>query len=412
VRRNEVGTPAAQSGGVQSSGIAGRSAPARRRDFRPVLAIALLCVATLAMFVSVVITRHGRAMSNDPSALFIDLILAAYLVYAVMGTLILVHRPGNTVGWIVGTMGFFPLVGSLAEEYFERAYVRHETTWPLLQEAHWLGGWYFLAAMGALPLLFLLYPDGRPLSRRWRPLVGLAIVGLVLLLLIGMLGPGDDPELPNPYAISLPSRVDDAVAVVATVAFALAAFGGLLSLAVRYRRARGVERQQVTWLFYGAGLGAALILPISELLNQDWTFPVGFALPGLAIGVALLRYRLYDIDRLVSRTVSYAVLTAFLALPYVLVVTTASRVAGSNQLAVALATLAAAAAFNPLRRRIQNRVDRRFNRARYDAGRTVEAFTQRLREEIDLQTVREDLLAVVAQTVQPTSASLWLRGGP
>jgi hypothetical protein len=109
--------------------------------------------------------------------------------------------------------------------------------------------------------------------------------------------------------------------------------------------------------------------------------------------------------------VTYAVLTVLLAAPYVLVVTTASRLGGSNQLAVALATLAAAAAFNPLRRRVQDRVDRRFNRARYDASRTVEAFTSRLREEIDLQTVRDDLLSVVAQTVQPVSASLWLRGG-
>jgi hypothetical protein len=382
----------------------------RRHDPRPALALVLLGVATVAFSVMVFITRHGYAI-QDQSILFADLILGALLSYAVVGTVILVHRPGNTVAWIVGAIGFFPLLGALAQEYAERASVLDKTTWPLLDEASWFAGWYFYAAIGPLPLLFLLYPGGRPVSRRWRPLVGLAIAGLVIMLVFGMFGPGDELAQPNPYASQLLSRVADYLDVLSITTFVVALAGGLLSLAVRYRRAHGVERQQVTWLFYGAGLGTALVLTNPLLLNQDWTFPVGFALPALAIGVALLRFRLYDIDRLVSRTVSYALLTALLAAPYVVVVTTASRVGGSNQLAVALATLAAAAAFNPLRRRIQSRVDRRFNRARYDAGRTVEAFTSRLREEIDLQTVRDDLLAVVAQTVQPTTASLWLRGG-
>ena len=394
--------------------MVGMGAATRRHDPRPWLAMALLSVATLAFLVTVVITRHGRALYDTPSVLTLDMILAAYLVYAVTGTLILAHRPSNTVGWIVGTIGFFPLVGALAEEYALRAEVRHETGWPLLDAASWISDWYFYAAMGPLPLLFLLYPDGRALSRRWRPLVWLAAIILVTLLLVGMLGPSDDPNMPNPYdlAVHVPSAVKDIFWVVLTTLYTAGVCVGLLSLGLRYRRARGVERQQVTWLFYGAGLAISLVVSDSWVPGSDWAFPVGFALPALAIGIAVLRYRLYDIDRIVSRTVSYALLTALLALPYVLVVTTASRLVGSNQLAVALATLAAAAAFNPLRRRIQNRVDRRFNRARYDAGRTVEAFTQRLREEIDLQTVRDDLLAVVAQTVQPTSASLWLRGGP
>jgi peptidoglycan/LPS O-acetylase OafA/YrhL len=187
--------------------------------------------------------------------------------------------------------------------------------------------------------------------------------------------------------------------------------GGIISLAVRYRRARGVERQQVTWLLYGAVV-AACILSFDDFLPVDVAFPISFALPALTIGVAVLRYRLYDIDRIVSRTVAYGVLTALLAVPYLVVVTFASRVGGSNDLAVAVATLAAAAAFNPLRRRVQHRVDRLFNRARYDAGRTVEAFSHRLREEVDLRSVHEDLLAVVRQTVEPSSASLWLRQRP
>jgi hypothetical protein len=383
----------------------------RRCDPRPVLAMVLLGVATLAYLVTVIITRHGATV-HDASILSDDLLLTAFLVYAAVGMVILVHRPRNTVGWIVGAIGCFSLVGNLAEEYAERAHVRHETTWPLLQPALWLDHWYFYATIGPIPLLLLLYPDGRPVSSRWRPLVWLAAGGLGALLLGSMLGTSEDPKEPNPYDLGLPSPVQGAEGVLISTALLVGIAGGLVSLGLRYRRARGVDRQQVTWLFYGAGLAVAFIVLNSFIPGQDWIFAAGFALPAVAIGIAVLRYRLYDIDRLVSRTVSYALLTALLAAPYVLMVTGASRVGGSNQLAVAFATLAAAAAFNPLRRRIQNRVDRRFNRARYDATRTVEAFTSRLREEIDLQTVRDDLLVVVAQTVQPVSASLWLRGGP
>jgi hypothetical protein len=411
VRRNEVGTPAEQPGQMRSPGGWGSRdrPPVRRHDFRPALAVGLLGVAVVAVLVTIVISRHGPAAEPTKSPLGGDLFLALWLVYPVVGTFIVVHRPDNAVGWIVGAIGFFPLLGNLGGEYAGQARLRHATDWPLLDLSLWLNNWYYFAIIGPLPLLFLLYPDGRPLSRRWRPLVWLTVAGLIALLMVGMLGPGDDPRLPNPYAADLPSAVGVILAPV-LLALPLGAVGGLLSLGLRYRRARGVERQQVTLLLYSAVLAVAF-WSLDSLIPDGFSI-AAFFLPPLAIGIALSRYRLYDIDRLVSRTVSYALLTALLAAPYVLVVTTASRVAGSNQLAVALATLAAAAAFNPLRRRIQNRVDRRFNRARYDAGRTVEAFTQRLREEIDLQTVRADLLAVVAQTVQPTSASLWLRSGP
>ena len=385
----------------------------RRHDPRPALAIGLLGVATLALLVTLFITRHGYAMHSGSSILFTDLVLIIFLVYVVVGTLILAHRPGNAVGWIVAAIGFFPLAGTLAGEYAARGYASHETTWPLSDPALWFSIWSLFVAFGSLPLLLLLYPDGQPVSRRWRFMVWLTVAGLVSLLLTVMLGPrpSDDPTLLNPYDVGLPAAIRFAATAIYASTLPLGVLGGLWSLGLRYRRARGVERQQVTWLLYGAGLAVALVVLDSLTPGGDYSL-VGIIIPPLAIGIALSRYRLYDIDRIVSRTVSYALLTALLALPYVLVVTTASRLGGGNQLAVALATLAAAAAFNPLRRRIQNRVDRRFNRARYDAGRTVEAFTQRLREEIDLQTVRDDLLAVVALTVQPTSATLWLRGGP
>jgi hypothetical protein len=376
---------------------------------RSLMVLMLMFVAVLAFFANVYLARDGYVLRPDVPAIAIGLVFAAYLIYALVGSLIVVHRPGNVVGWLVGAMGFFPLVGNLAGQYAGIAHVRRESTWPLLDPALWLNSWYFYAVVGLLPMLLLLYPDGRPASPRLRMFVWLSGGGLVLLLLVGMFAPTGTAREPNPYALDLPSHQSFSPVMGACVLLGLV--GGIISLAVRYRRARGVERQQVTWLLYGAVV-AACILSFDDLLPVDVAFPISFALPALTIGVAVLRYRLYDIDRIVSRTVAYGVLTALLAVPYLVVVTFASKVGGSNDLAVAVATLAAAAAFNPLRRRVQHRVDRLFNRARYDAGRTVEAFSHRLREEVDLRSVHEDLLAVVRQTVEPSSASLWLRQRP
>jgi hypothetical protein len=376
---------------------------------RSLMVVMLMFVAVLAFVANVYLARDGYVLRPDVPAMAIGLVFAAYLIYALVGSLIVVHRPGNVVGWLVGAMGFFPLVGNLAGQYAGMAQVRRKTTWPLLDPALWLNSWYFYAVLGLLPMLLLLYPDGRPASPRLRMFVWLSGGGLVLLLLVGMFAPTGTAREPNPYALDLPSHQSFSPVMGACVLSGLV--GGIISLAVRYRRARGVERQQVTWLLYGAVV-AACILSFDDFLPVDVAFPISFALPALTIGVAVLRYRLYDIDRIVSRTVAYGVLTALLAVPYLVVVTFASRVGGSNDLAVAVATLAAAAAFNPLRRRVQHRVDRLFNRARYDAGRTVEAFSHRLREEVDLRSVHEDLLAVVRQTVEPSSASLWLRQRP
>jgi hypothetical protein len=184
----------------------------------------------------------------------------------------------------------------------------------------------------------------------------------------------------------------------------------LVSLVLRFRTSRGVERQQLRWVAAGVavavvGLGA----PIPG--TQSWwaTTVVVLCVP-VAVAVAVLRYRLWDLDRLVSRTVTYAVLTALLVVPYLLIVPAAGRLAqGSGSLAVAAATLAAAAAFQPARRRIQAVVDRRFNRRRYDAARTLDGFAARLRDQVDLDALSGELVAVVDQTMQPTRTSLWLR---
>jgi hypothetical protein len=190
----------------------------------------------------------------------------------------------------------------------------------------------------------------------------------------------------------------------------------LVCVVLRYRASRGTERQQMRWV--GAGAAAAvigLLLAIPGLLGllpsrTSDVVLVGLLCPPVGVAVAVLRYRLWDLDRLVSRTVTYGLVTALLVLPYVLIVPAAGRLAaGSGSLAVAAATLAAAALFQPLRRRIQAVVDRRFNRRRYDAARTVDAFSVRLRDQVDLDALSAELLAVVDQTMQPSQAWLWLR---
>ncbi len=187
---------------------------------------------------------------------------------------------------------------------------------------------------------------------------------------------------------------------------------------LRFRSSRGVERQQLRWVAAGATVavvGPLLLISLKALgvlpRVDSFSWSRCWAVP-LAIAVSVLRYRLWDLDRLVSRTVTYAVVTALLVVPYLLVVPAATRlVEGSGSLAVAAATLAVAALFSPVRRRVQELVDRRFNRRRYDAARTVEGFAARLRDQVDLDALHGELLAVVDQTVQPTRASLWLRLG-
>jgi hypothetical protein len=190
-----------------------------------------------------------------------------------------------------------------------------------------------------------------------------------------------------------------------------------LSLVVRFRRARGVERLQLRWLAYAAALAAGLLLVAllaGFLLAKDEvvfvSLALGVALLPLATGAAILRYRLYDLDRIISRTLAYGLVTVLLGLGYAAVVLGLGRLLGTDSsLAVAAATLAVAALFQPLRRRVQAAVNRRFNRRRYDAARIIEAFAARLRDQVDLDALHTELLAVVDQTMQPTRTSLWLR---
>jgi hypothetical protein len=273
----------------------------------------------------------------------------------------------------------------------------------------------------AITLPLLLLPDGRLRSPRWRPVLVACVAGTVATVAGSCLSP--EPVTQTLVPVAKPFPLHGWAGSAANVAGWAVLFACIpaaaVSVVLRFRASRGVERQQLRWVAAGAAgavAGLVLVLPFEALVLR--TEPNAFSIPmllsiPLAIAVAVLRYRLWDLDRLVSRTVTYAVVTALLALPFLLVVPAATKlVEGAGSLAVAAATLTVAALFQPLRRRVQALVDRRFNRRRYDAARTVEGFAVRLRDQVDLDALHGELLAVVDHTMQPTQALLWLRRAP
>jgi hypothetical protein len=278
-------------------------------------------------------------------------------------------------------------------------------------------GWVPAMALG-LTLPFLLLPDGRLRSRRWRLVVADTVVGVVLLMVGRALAPGQLTGGPvpvdNPFALSgVADKLATAAVIAGVVLYAISLPVALIGLVLRFRSSRGTERQQLRWVAAGAAAAVAGLLAGGAAPQQTVISSILYAMVlciPLGVAVAVLRYRLWDLDRLVSRTVTYALVTALLVMPYLLILPVTARLAqGSGSLAVAAATLIAAAAFQPLRRRVQDLVDRRFNRRRYDTARTLERFAARLRDQLDLDALESELLGVVDQTVAPTRASLWLR---
>jgi hypothetical protein len=343
--------------------------------------------------------------------------LAFPLGYATVGLVLSLRRPANPIGWLYAAAG---LVWSLAipgDSWLVQLVAEHRPLPLAAQVAAVFGefNWAPATVLG-VTLPALLVPDGRLRSRRWRPVAATSMVAAVLVVVGGGLAPARLEDLPiaNPFGLAGPAG--DVAAMLAGAGYLLWVATMVASLAcvgLRFRSSGGVERQQLRWVAAGAaaavaGLLAGAAVPQDNVLSGVLYSSVLF-IP-LAVAVAVLRYRLWDLDRLVSRTVTYAVVTALLVVPYLLIVPAAGRlVGGSGSLAVAAATLAAAALFQPLRRRVQELVDRRFNRRRYDAARTVEGFAAHLRDQVDLDALRAELLAVVDQTMQPVGASLWLR---
>jgi hypothetical protein len=377
------------------------------------------CVLVAALTVAAIVIDFLPGQSQRLSLRIQDWSFTAVAVpFAAVGALIVVHRPSNRLGGLLLVGALAIGVEKVAQELVQYG-VRHPGAVPALEWIGWVSNWAWVPAILMILLLPALFPDGQPLSPRWRLLVWAMVAGALVSLVGSALVPGivDAPSLRNPLGLpgAAGARLEEALPKL-FVGLPVAAVAGAASLIVRFRRARGVERQQLKWLAYAAGvLMIAPVVPDSWLGGWASTAVnlAQWAIPA-AIGVAILRYRLYDIDRLINRSLVYGLLTVLLGGIYAGAVLVLGQVFGGvtrdpPSWVVAGATLAVAALFQPARRRIQHVVDRRFNRRKYNATKTVEAFSLRLREEVDLDALSAELLAVVDQTIQPTRASLWLR---
>jgi hypothetical protein len=346
--------------------------------------------------------------------------LTGSLGFATIGLVLMLRRPANPIGWLYGAAGLAGSVTTPVAPWLEQL-VRDHRPLPLTAQLVAVAaevGWAPWIALG-VTLPALLLPDGRLRSGRWGVVVVTAVAGPVLFMVGASLAPGRLQEWPIDNPFGLGGAAGTAAWVVAYTgvglhwASLLAAGVGVL---LRFRSSRGVERQQLRWVAAGAaGAVAGLVVSVPSVFGflpgatGELIYPA-LLCPPVAIAVAVLRYRLWDLDRLVSRTITYLLVTALLVLPYLAILPAVTRLAsGAGSLAVAAATLAAVALFQPLRRRVQDLVDRRFNRRRYDAAGTVAGFAARLRDQVHLEALSAELLAVVDQTMAPTTASLWLR---
>jgi hypothetical protein len=345
------------------------------------------------------------------------------LGFATIGLVLALRRPVNPIGWLYGAAGLAWAYTLPMSPWIDQL-VREHRPLPLVARFVAATGdlsWAPAIALG-VTLPALLLPNGRLRSPRWRLVVGMSVTGITLISVAGPLSPGplEEMGIDNPFGLAGPAgAVAGALAILGVLLHWLSLPPAAVCVVLRFRSSRGVERQQMRWVAAGAAgavVGLLVSLPAGLGLVPNAISHVIFPallLPPVAIAVAVLRYRLYDLDRVISRTLTYALLTVLLGLGYAGVVLGLGRLLpDSSSLVVAAATLAAVAAFSPLRRRVQALVDRRFNRRRYDAARTLEGFAARLRDQVDLDGLHGELLAVVDQTMQPTRASLWLRHAP
>jgi hypothetical protein len=367
----------------------------------------------------------------DPNAFglpFDTLLSAALLAFPTVGALVASRRRGNAIGWLYCVVGVLFGLQSAAYGWGVYALFTQPGEMPGAELAAWLSTWLFVPVLFCIPVyLFLLFPDGRPISRRWRPVAWLAGAGLLATTVGNALSPGrlDGPPfetIENPVGLA---GGGEALNLTSVLGYWLTLASILLagvSLVLRFRRAGGPERQQLKWFASAAALFAAttivytfFLAGVAEQAGQISTL-LAFAGIPVAVGVAILRHRLYNIDVVINRTLVYGSLTITLALLYFGSVTTTQAIfrtlAGQQeqpQLAIVVSTLVIAALFNPLRRRIQSFIDRRFYRSKYDAIKTLEAFSIKLREETDLDALNDELVGVVRETMQPAHVSLWLR---
>jgi hypothetical protein len=378
--------------------------------------------------VAAVLAASGLVLSisNDPHGASKFAIVGAVLgvSFPLVGAVIAARQPHNPIGWIFCAIGLSQGLDTFDTAYSTYVFVAKAGPLPGADVMAWLSTWTYAPGFALLMTFsLLLFPDGHLPSARWRPVAWLSVVALVLdtvpVAVVGwhLRGPRllPGPTAPRDPALALALGIQ-MFGVIFTLTLGLAA---ALSVFLRFRRARGVQRQQLKWFAYAAVVGvvlfaASLPLPPYSLAGVLLGIVVSPIVP-LAAGIAILRYRLYDIDHIINRTLVYGAVTAALAITYIAGVVAFGSVVRqlggqeSSSLAVAASTLMVAALFEPLRKRVQFVIDRHFYRRRYDAVRTIESFSARLRDEVDLQTLSAQLVAVVGEVMQPTGVSLWLR---
>jgi hypothetical protein len=341
--------------------------------------------------------------------------------FPLVGAVIATHRPGNPLGWMFLIIGLSEGLISFGYQYATYVFLTAPGAAPGGELAAWVSQSAWAPALGLLlTYVPLLFPDGRLLSRRWRLVAWLSAIPIVVITVLTAVvaWPWRGPALLDPNGIPQDTSAVDVVFFPAYILMLGCGLASLAALVLRFRRARGIERQQVKWLLFACAVTVTILLVVQPGTSNQWELGMLLALPffpavPVAAGIAILRYRLYEIDRIINRTLVYGLLTAILGLGYaagsLLFVLAAGAGKEPPSWLVAAATLAAAAVFRPVRGRIQAVVDRRFNRRRYHAAKTIEAFSTRLRDEIDLDTLSAELVAVVDHTMEPTQASLWLR---
>ena len=399
----------------------------------------LLCVSLISFALLFYFLATPTTPTHTPPALT-AFMRALSLAFPTVGALVASRRPENPIGWIFCGTGLLYGVQAFASGYADYARLGHTGSLPGEELMDWISGWIGVPVLPlAGVLLVLLFPNGKLLSRKWQPVVWIAACGSAMLALGAALDPGSllfQPTFDNPLGFGgdigklgpSQSRPADTkinaggiVEILVRVGFFFVLVSWLFAVAAmitRMDQARGAERQQLKWFVYTVVLLVVGFLAALLGFGQHsvaWNLGIAaFNFLPIAAGIAILRYRLYDIDVVINRTLVYGVLTAALALVYVASIVLLQGLfraltGGNSQLAVVASTLAIAALFVPLRRRVQAFIDRRFYRRKYDIATTLQAFNVRLRNDVDLDSVADDLVEVVNETMQPTHVSLWLR---
>jgi len=388
------------------------------------VALALLVTSTglVAFAVASLVLPGTEALSYRPPLAGVLAYMCVFVSFPAVGAAVAIRRPANPIGWLLLAISVCFASSIASTEYVGRA-LSAGVQLPAVAIVDWAGSWTFLIAVSLVFIWVpLLFPTGQLPGPRWRAFARLAVVttgvGVAANALMPGALPGDGPQVMNPLAA--PVAAVGILTVLASLAFPAIAILGLLSVAslgMRFRRSRTIERQQIRWLL--AATGSFLVaLVVASVVHLDVAYYVAVgaaaAIP-TATGIAVLRYRLWDLDRLVSRTVGWAVVTGVLVAVFagavVVLQAMLAPFTNENTIAVAASTLVAFALFQPLRGRVQRAVDRRFDRTRYDGEQTVQAFSGRLRHETDLAREASALLTTTRDAVHPMSVGVWLRGG-